>query len=314
MEDQTLYGKKFTFKLPSGYEVTIREQNGEDDDILSNPVDARTFMNISKFISGIVTDTDITANRLLSAEDVQKMPSLDRYAIMLNSRIFSLGKILDFSYDWEGPAEGQVRTLDYEVDLQEEFLFDYGTIPTMEEMEAKPNAIPFYPVPKQSKGIQITTKSGKELCFDLLSAEGESYVMNLPAKERTKNQELVARNLQLNVGENYEPVKNFRLFSSQDMMDIRSAVKGTDPVFNGTTQIEDPETKQRIMVPVMAVDNLPCELPKDASEGFGIVFLEQVIPAFFNDDKDGVLARAKVTENGKLTERFAYLQDYVDGK
>ena len=66
-------------------------------------------------------------------------------------------------------------------------------------------------------------------------------------------------------------------------------------------------------VVVMAVDNLPCELPKDASEGFGIVFLEQVIPAFFNDDKDGVLARAKVTENGKLTERFAYLQDYVDG-
>ena len=79
--------------------------------------------------------------------------------------------------------------------------------------------------------------------------------MNLPAKERTKNQELVARNLQLKVGENYEPVKNFRLFSSQDMMDIRSAVKGMDPVFNGTTQIEDPETKQRIMVPVMAVDN-----------------------------------------------------------
>jgi alanine dehydrogenase len=65
---------------------------------------------------------------------------------------------------------------------------------------------------------------------------------------------------------------------------------------------------------VMAVDNLPCELPKDASEGFGEVFLEQVIPAFFNEDKDGVLKRAKVTENGKLTERFAYLQDYVDGK
>lgn len=67
-------------------------------------------------------------------------------------------------------------------------------------------------------------------------------------------------------------------------------------------------------VVVMAVDNLPCELPKDASEGFGEVFLERVIPAFFNNDKDGVLARAKITENGKLTARFAYLQDYVDGK
>ena len=65
---------------------------------------------------------------------------------------------------------------------------------------------------------------------------------------------------------------------------------------------------------VMSVDNLPCELPKDASEGFGEMFMQHVIPAFFNDDKDGILQRAKMTENGQLTERFKYLQDYVDGK
>jgi alanine dehydrogenase len=67
-------------------------------------------------------------------------------------------------------------------------------------------------------------------------------------------------------------------------------------------------------VVVMAVDNLPCEIPKDASEGFGTMFLEHVIPAFFNGDKEGVLARAKMTEKGKLTSKFSYLQDYVDGK
>jgi alanine dehydrogenase len=65
---------------------------------------------------------------------------------------------------------------------------------------------------------------------------------------------------------------------------------------------------------VMSVDNLPSELPKDASEGFGEMFMEHVIPAFFNNDKDGILQRAKMTENGQLTERFKYLQDYVDGK
>ncbi|MBQ0908955.1 alanine dehydrogenase [Flavobacterium sp. F-328] len=65
---------------------------------------------------------------------------------------------------------------------------------------------------------------------------------------------------------------------------------------------------------VMAVDNLPCELPKDASEGFGQMFLEHVIPAFFDGDKDGILQRAQITQNGKLTERFSYLQDYVDGQ
>ncbi len=63
----------------------------------------------------------------------------------------------------------------------------------------------------------------------------------------------------------------------------------------------------------MAVDNLPCELPKDLSEGFGDMFLENVIPAFFNNDKDGILQRARITtENGKLAPKFTYLQDYVD--
>lgn len=63
---------------------------------------------------------------------------------------------------------------------------------------------------------------------------------------------------------------------------------------------------------VMAVDNLPCELPKDASEGFGKMFAEHVIPAFFNQDQDGLLERAKITEKGKLTPKFAYLHDYVN--
>ncbi|MGM0636405.1 MAG: NAD(P)-dependent oxidoreductase [Bacteroidota bacterium] len=81
----------------------------------------------------------------------------------------------------------------------------------------------------------------------------------------------------------------------------------------------DPATEKEVdfnqqnAITVMAVDNLPCELPKDASEGFGEMFAKHVIPAFFNNDKDGILARAKMTENGKLTPAFSYLQDYVDG-
>jgi alanine dehydrogenase len=81
----------------------------------------------------------------------------------------------------------------------------------------------------------------------------------------------------------------------------------------------DPKTgtevdiREKGAITVMAVDNLPCELPKDASEGFGEMFMKNVIPAFFNGDKDGILKRAKMTENGKLTESFKYLQDFVNG-
>lgn len=86
--------------------------------------------------------------------------------------------------------------------------------------------------------------------------------------------------------------------------------------FYGYLPTEDKEVDvfHPAAIVVMAVDNLPCELPKDASEGFGTMFMEHLIPAFFNDDKDGILQRAKMTENGKLTDKFSYLQDYVDGK
>lgn len=82
----------------------------------------------------------------------------------------------------------------------------------------------------------------------------------------------------------------------------------------------DPQTEGEVAfnakgaIAVMAVDNLPCELPKDASEGFGDMFLEHVIPAFFNGDAKGILERAKMTTpEGTLTKRFNYLQDYVSG-
>ena len=81
----------------------------------------------------------------------------------------------------------------------------------------------------------------------------------------------------------------------------------------------DPQTETEVhykndkAIVVMAVDNLPCELPQDASEGFGEQFLQHVLPAFFDNDKKGVLKRAKITENGELTERFSYLHNYVEG-
>lgn len=254
MEGKTLYGNTLTFKLPSGYEVTIREQNGEDDDILSNPVEAKSLMNISRFLSGIIVDTDYNDRHRLTPEEVQDMPSLDRYAIMMNSRIFSIGKELDFDYDWS-MSEGKPDKKSYVVDLSKEFLFDYSKVPSEEEMDEKPNAIPFYPSGKQQKDIHLVTSSGKELTFDLLNANGEAYVLNLPEAERTKNQELIARNLKLKVGDNYELVKNFKMFSVKDMMEIRKTVKDYDPIFAGVTEITNPDTGKSILIPVMSVDN-----------------------------------------------------------
>lgn len=64
---------------------------------------------------------------------------------------------------------------------------------------------------------------------------------------------------------------------------------------------------------VMAVDNLPCELPRDASESFGESFLKHIIPALLENDPNGIIERASETDlEGNLSPYFEYLQEYLD--
>ncbi len=71
---------------------------------------------------------------------------------------------------------------------------------------------------------------------------------------------------------------------------------------------------QEDAITVMAVDNLPCEFPTVASEGFGRDMVNKIIPQLFNGDAGDILKRATICENGELTEKYSYLQDFVNGK
>jgi len=88
-----------------------------------------------------------------------------------------------------------------------------------------------------------------------------------------------------------------------------------DPIYfiNRKTLKEEGEFNEDF-VSVMAVDNLPCELPKDASEDFGEELIQKVLPNLIGRDDDTVIERATIAQNGKLMPTFEYLQDYVEGK
>jgi hypothetical protein len=62
----------------------------------------------------------------------------------------------------------------------------------------------------------------------------------------------------------------------------------------------------------MAVDNLPCELPRDASEDFGKELIDKVLPSVLGEDKDELIFRASILKEGKLTPRFEYLRNYLE--
>lgn len=89
-----------------------------------------------------------------------------------------------------------------------------------------------------------------------------------------------------------------------------------DPIYG-----YQPETEKEVgfmdkkAIAVMAVDNLPCELPKDASEDFGNELIKHIFPALFGEDSTNIIARgSETTKNGELSPYFTYLQDYLEGK
>jgi hypothetical protein len=62
----------------------------------------------------------------------------------------------------------------------------------------------------------------------------------------------------------------------------------------------------------MAIDNLPSELPRDATEYFGRQLIDNILPEMLRQDGSAVVQRATIAEAGHLCERFRYLQDYVE--
>ena len=78
--------------------------------------------------------------------------------------------------------------------------------------------------------------------------------------------------------------------------------------YNPLTEQEDDFMNENI-VAVMAVDNLPCELPKDSSHDFGSQLIENVLPLLGN--KNDIIEKATICKNGDLTIEFEYLREYV---
>lgn len=123
-----------------------------------------------------------------------------------------------------------------------------------------------------------------------------------------------------------------RFFSLEDMKssqfkikviaDISCDINGSIPATVKDTTIEDPvfgfhplsgmvePPYQSNTIDIMAVSNLPCELPYDASAAFGDQLLKHVMGNLLLHD-DGMIDRATIADAGSLRERFAYLADYV---
>ncbi len=90
--------------------------------------------------------------------------------------------------------------------------------------------------------------------------------------------------------------------------EIENPIYGYNPI----TEKEDNFTKKGVIA-VMAVDNLPSELPKDSSEDFGENLIENLFPLLLDEDNDRIIENATICQNGDLMQNFEYLRDYLNG-
>jgi len=114
-------------------------------------------------------------------------------------------------------------------------------------------------------------------------------------------------------------------FIIQTIADITDDVNGSVPVNIGDQNIENPiygidknsleKTDPYLpgSIDIMAVGNLPNELPRDASRYFGEQLIKHVLEDLARNGSD-IIERATMTRDGKLTKQYEYLQDYAEGK
>jgi hypothetical protein len=114
-------------------------------------------------------------------------------------------------------------------------------------------------------------------------------------------------------------------FIIQTIADITDDANGSVPINSGDQTIENPvygidrNTLEKTApylknsIDIMAVGNLPNELPRDASRYFGEQLIKHVLEDLVGNGSD-IIERATMTRDGKLTPQYAYLQDYAEGK
>ncbi len=125
------------------------------------------------------------------------------------------------------------------------------------------------------------------------------------------------------------------LFTKEDMLsndfkikviaditcDIEGSVPSTkyattiaDPIYDydpGSDSVKPPLSNDKF-VTVMSIDNLPCELPRSASEEFGRDLIDRILGPLLTTDPTHIIERGTIAANGRLTPHFEYLRDYVN--
>jgi len=236
--------KTLTFKTPSKFEITIREQDGADDETISKLKNAMDGSAVNKLVASIITDYK---GKRVTPEDVLKFKNRDKYYILFKSRVFSIGDSITYKHKCSNPDCQKETT--YEEDLKQ-YDRDFSKADTDTKTDFEYQVQPYLNGDKLEE--ELTLSSGKKVKYKYLNGESEKQMLASNKDEMTKNTELMVRDIQWFHEDKWQLLRNFKVMSPKDMAEIRRHIKLHDLTFEAISELKCPYCQTLDRVSLMA--------------------------------------------------------------
>ncbi len=241
--------KSIKFTVPSGFEITIREQTGDDDEIMSKSSSLTDGSAVNKLASAIIIDSSLELKRF-SPDDIKLWKNNDKYYTLFKSRLLSHGTTMQYKHECSNKECRKEN--DYEEDLLQ-YDRDLSKAP---EIIAEGETQFKYKIASYPNGAELrhdfTTSSNKKLRYTYLNGESELKQLALNKDAISKNTEFILRNLEWQVQDKWAKVTNFKAFSSTDMREIRNELRKNDYPFEAISEVTCPFCKTTDKISLMA--------------------------------------------------------------
>lgn len=251
-------GAKLTFTCPTGRKITIREKNGDDDDILTPIVERKhpedVINAINEYVMALVRHDSLTGKEYITLEDVLNMDLRDKYYILLKSRIHSDGNELKFEHTCRNSRCGHK-------DIYKEDLNIYDADLNPKKYQKSDFEYQIFPAPLGSKTEEeLLLPSNLKVKYDMMTGKGEIKILDLvgdnPEKAKiSKNLDYLARNLQVFHEGKWQPVYSFAIFGSKDMKVLRNSVDTNNAQWSMLSELECPKCGNKHLVALTNIED-----------------------------------------------------------
>lgn len=247
INDQDFFGgnvitEKIT--LPSGKQISIRERNGEDEEILSNVGYSKDGTSFIRYLAQIIVEPKQTIS------EINDWRIADKYYALFKSRIQSFGPEMYWNHEFQDGSEAFI-----EEDLTKyDFDFSKGLENYPKEGSKGYNSEMIKPYPDFELGkgashlyFEFKSASGFDCRMRFLTGNLEKETLGMQENNLNINTKLTLREFEIKKGSSWVKIERFNFLTSKDMMSIRRALEEHDPEFSLNVKVNSPKENPELI-------------------------------------------------------------------